>query len=114
MRNPLLRLGAGLAASAGAVVAYLISPGLAIALGVGFEIVLLGAAFVATPLVLGQGPNGTRTKLWVVLFGLFLVIELVRAAISGPLYMAVGFALVLLAFAVFMVRSLASTFSRHR
>lgn len=111
MMNVLFRLGVGLAVSAGAVVAYLISPGLAIALAVGIGIALLGLAFVATPLVLERG---MRTKLWVILLALSLVLGLVGAAISGSPYRVVAFALLSLAFAVFMVRSVAFTSSRRR
>ena len=111
MKNLLFRLGVGLAVSAGAVVAYLISPDLANALSVGIGIALLGLAFVVTPLVLERG---MRTKLWVILLALSLVLGLVGNAISGFPAMVMAFALASLAFAVFMVRSVAFTSSRRR
>ena len=114
MKNLPLRMVAGLAAVAGAGLAYYISPALAITLSIGIEIALLGLAFVATPLVLERGPRGRQTILSAILLALSVALGLVGAAISGSPYMVVAAALALLALAVFMARSAAFTSGRHR
>lgn len=80
------------------------------ALTVGVGIVSLGVAFVATPLVLERG---TRANLWVPLGVLSLTLGLVGAWISGSPSGLVALALLLLAFAVYVLRSIVLTSGRR-
>lgn len=105
MKDLLFRLGAGVLASLTGTVAYLLSPDLAIALGIAVMAALLVAAFVAKPIVLVGGVRSRQSFLVPVLLATSMAFSAVGSAISERPSMVLAFVLGLVALVVLLARS---------